>query len=102
MRLPSDINGKSVPLTQPTVALSRSYLTPTSATSISLNPLTSLVEVSAIGGGIYLRYQSDVTASNFDEFISNGATRHYVIPDGVTTLSVIEKDTDVEVIIIEK
>lgn len=103
MKLPLDINSREIQLTQPTPALARTVDTTIStATSITLNALTSLIEVTALTGGVYLRYQADVSASNFDEFISDGSTRHYVIPDKVTVISVIEKDSGAGVIIIEK
>ena len=101
--LPSDQKGNGIPLTTPTPANAVNYDTSIStATDITLNADTALIEVTAINAGIFLRYSATATSSNFDEFILADNTRHYVIPAGVTTVSVIEESTGAKVVVIEK
>lgn len=71
----------------------------TSATSVTLNALTSIIEVSAVDSGVFLKYSAGASTSDFDEYILADTTRHYVIPDGVTVISVIG---DGAVVVIEK
>lgn len=62
-----------------------------------------LIEVSAISGGIYLLWgNGTVSNSNFHEFIADGQTRHYVVPNSIDKFNVIEKDSGAEIIVIEK
>jgi len=72
------------------------------ATSITLNASTTFLEVSATNGGVYLRYSADCSASNFDEFIGEGQTRHYIVPDNVSVISVLEASSGAGVVVIEK
>jgi hypothetical protein len=74
-----------------------------SSTQITLNENTSLIEVTAIDGNVFLKYGTDnATSSAFDEFIIAGATRHYVIPSGVTAINLIDNGDSAKVIVIEK
>lgn len=102
--LSRDTNNNPVPLTFAKVALAQTYDTTIStSTEITLNAGTSLIEVTAIDDGVFLKYGTDdVTSSNFDEFISNGSTRHYVIPSGVTAINVKDNGASGAVIIIQK
>lgn len=101
--MPIDSNSNQITLTPAYAALARTIdTTISSATSITLNTATKLIEVTAINQGVYLRYQAGVSNSNFDEYISADTTRHFVVPDGVTVISVIEKDAGATVVIIEK
>lgn len=98
-----DASGQLIPLTISTEALARTLdATISSATSITLNAATSIIEVTAIDKGIYLRYSAGVTSSNFDEYIAANTTRHYIIPFGVTVISVLEAAATATVIVIEK
>ncbi len=101
--LPVDQKGDMIPLTTPTRALGDTYDTTIStATDIVLNTNTALIEVTAINNGVFLKYGSAVSSTDFDEFILADSTRHYVIPDGVTTISVIEETASAKVVVIEK
>lgn len=101
--LPSDQQGDMIPLTTPTSALAVTYDTSISAaTDITLNAVTALIEVTAITQGVFLRYAATASSSAFDEFILADTTRHYVIPAGVTVISVIEETAGAKVIVIEK
>jgi hypothetical protein len=101
--LPSDQQGDMIPLTTPTSALAVTYDTSiSSATDITLNANTALIEVTAINNGVFLRYATGVTSSAFDEFILADSTRHFVVPAGVTTISVIEETASAKVVVIEK
>lgn len=101
--LPSDQKGDMIPLTTPTSAIAVTYDTTIStATDIVLNSSTAMIEVTAINNGVFLRYASGVTSSAFDEFILADSTRHFVIPDGVTTISILEETASAKAIVIEK
>lgn len=89
--LPIDGNSKPVQLTPARVALAVTQDdTISSATDLSLNAATTFVEVNAINAGIYMRYAATASAANSDEYIMANTTRHFYIPNGVTTLSFIQ------------
>lgn len=101
--LPAEREGKMIPLTVDKVALAEIYdTTIDTAQDITLNIATSLIEVNAIYSGIFLKYATGVTTSNFDEFIQEGQTRHFVKPFGVTAISYIGRTTGGAAVIIEK
>lgn len=102
--LPIDTHRKPMQLTYSKVALARTRDTTIStSTEITLNLETSLIEVTALDDNVYLKYgTADVTNANFDEFIVAGSTRHYIIPDGITAINVIDSGASGSVIIIEK
>ena len=101
--IPRDSKGEPVGLTVSTAAITRTLdATISSATTITLQATTSLLEVTAIDKGVYLRYSAGVTSSNFDEYITANSTRHYIVPLGVTDISVLEQAATATVIVIEK
>lgn len=101
--LPRETRGETIQLTVPTTALARTYDTTVStATSITLNANTKLIEVTAINQGVFLKYAAGVSSSDFDEYIAADQTRHYVKPINVTVISVIEIAASASVIVIEK
>lgn len=70
---------------------------------ITLQATTTLIEVSALSQGIFLRYGSTaVTSSAFDEYIQAGTTRHYKVPAGITAVSVLQQAASATLILIEK
>ena len=91
-------------LVPPFTALARTRNTSIStSTEITLNTDTTVIEINAINGNVYLKYGTDdVTNSNFDEFISAGQTRHYIIPSGITAINLIDDGDSAKVIVIEK
>ena len=91
-------------LVPPFAALAKTRDTTIStSTEITLNIDTTLIEVHAVDGNVFLKYGTDdVTNANFDEFIQAGQTRHYVIPSGVTAINVIDSGDSATVIVIEK
>ena len=102
-QLPIDNDGKVLQIVPAVVALKSTTMgTPSTATNLVLNVATTLVEVSALSQGAYMKYATGVTAGLFDEYIQAGTTRHYVIPTGVTTLSFIQQASAATLIIIEK
>ncbi len=101
--LPRETRGEAIQLTLPTTALAFTYDTSIStATPITLNEDTKLIEVTAISQGVFLKYASGVSSSDFDEYIHADQTRHYVVPAGVTIISVIERIASAFVVVIEK
>lgn len=97
---PVDYRGNSVPLVSMTPTTTPTIDTSISAsTSVTLESKSRLVEINAIGGGVYGRFGGTVTAANSQFFVQSGQTRHYPIPKGATTVNVIEKDSGAEVII---
>jgi hypothetical protein len=102
-QLPIDKNNKPMQLVPNTTALATTVDSSISAaTDVSLNADTTFIEVNALVQGVYLKYGATASSSDFDEFIQAGMVRHYVIPDGVTTISVIEASASATVVIIEK
>lgn len=90
-------------LTFDSAALAKTYdTTISSATDITLNTKTKLIEVTAIDQGVFLRYASTASSANFDEYIHADTTRHFVVPSGVTVISVIERAATAAVVVIEK
>ena len=103
--IPHDKNNRSINLVPRSTALASTLSSSiNSATTITLNANTSIIEVQAISQGVYLKYAAGVSASNngFDEHIMADTTRHFVIPPGVTVISVIEETATATVIVIEK
>lgn len=98
------LSGQPIMLVPPFTALARTRNTSIStSTEITLNTDTTVIEINAIDGNVYLKYGTDdVTNSNFDEFISAGQTRHYIIPSGITAINLIDDGDSAKVIVIEK
>lgn len=102
--LPKDKAGDVIPLTLSTVALAQTRDTSvSSSTEITLDSDTVLIEVTAIDDNLYLKYGTDdVTNANFDEFILANTTRHYVIPNNITAINLIDDGNSGAVVVIEK
>lgn len=100
---PLDANGH--PLALPPAIPPRQVTydaTISAATSLTLQVGTTLLEVSAIAQGIFMRYQAAVSTTLFDEFIQAGMTRHYVVPPGVTVVSFLEETASARLVVVEK
>lgn len=101
--LPTHDN-RPIQLTPNFTALARTRDTSIStSTEITLNADTTVIEVNAIDGNVFLKYGTDdVTNANFDEFIAAGSTRHYIKPTGVTAINLIDDADSAKVVVIEK
>lgn len=107
---PIDANGKAINAAPPYLPYARHSLdTISSSTSVTLDQRTEIIEVTAVGAGIYLRWgTSSVTSSNFDEYVPPGATRYYVVPINRSTgsrytgLHILQDGTGGKARIIEK
>jgi hypothetical protein len=108
VNLPIDSNGAKMQLTACKAALAVTYNTSVAAqVEITLNPLTTLVEVTALNTGLFMRYKTAaggtaVSSTVFDEFIAAQSTRHYKIPSGVTVLAILEESASSTAVIVEK
>ncbi len=71
-----------------------------SSTAITLNSGTSVIEVTAIDKGIFLKWGATASSSSFDEFIGANQTRQYVIQE--STVQFIEETTTAKLVVIEK
>jgi hypothetical protein len=104
-KLPRDVGSSLIQLVPDRAALARTYnasLTGTAVT-ITLNANTSFLEIYCKSIDVVLKYGTTaVTTSNFDEFIGDGQTRNYVVPEGVTSLSVAAVTGVGSLVIIEK
>ena len=99
-----DANNNALPITLPSVALAQTRDTSISAsTEITLDADTSIIEITALTDNVFLKYGTDdVTNANFDEFIQAGVTRHYVIPQDITAINLIDDGSDATIVVIEK
>lgn len=101
--LPIDANNKEIQLAPAKIALAKTYdATISSATDLTLNAATTYIEVSAIDKGIFLKYGSTASSTDYDEFISANTTRAYIVPANISTISVIQQSASAAVSIIEK
>lgn len=101
--LPEDRKGIPLPLTPAVTPFAVTYdATISSSTTVTLNAKTTIIEVTAIDKGIFMRWGAAVSSSNFDEFIGAGQTRHYVVPTGQTDVRFIEESATAKLVVIEK
>ena len=101
--VPIDGNRTHVPLTPAVVALAVTVDDSiSSATDLALNAATTIIEVNAVNGGVYMRYAATASSSNFDEYILAGQTKNFYIPYGVTTVSFIQDQAGSGIRVIEK
>ncbi len=81
--------------------LARTYdATISSSTTVTFNSATSIIEVSAIDKGIFMKWGATATSSDFDEFIPANQTRQYVIL--ATTAQFLEEVATAKLVVIEK
>ena len=73
-----------------------------SSTAVTLNTLTSTIEVTAIDKGIFLAWNRTVSSSDYDEYIGAGLTRQYVVPTGTATANFIQQAATAILSVIEK
>lgn len=92
-KLPRYETGTMIPLPSDFVALEETYDTTVDATTeITLNSATKLIEVSAIGQGIFMKWgTSDATSADWDHYIQAGSTRHFVVPAGIGAINFISQ-----------
>lgn len=102
--LPRDANNNVIPNVPPAkTAIAVTYdATISAATSITLNAATTFLEVTAIDKGVFLRYAASVSSTAFDEFVPLNTTAFFVVPAGVTVISVIEEAATGKVVVVEK
>ena len=106
MVLPSDQNGNLVPLTPASVSeavTKNDTLTTASLAAITLQALTKIVRVFALDNGVFMKYAATgVTSSVFDEYIPARNVMDFVIPVGVTAISLIADEGTARIRVIEK
>lgn len=113
MPLPKDNQNSVAQLVPATTSLATTKNTSiSSSTEIVLNAKTTLIEVQALDGNVYLKWGTDNVSSaddGYDEFIQKGNTRHYFVPveDEDTkelygAINVIDDGDSAGVVIIEK
>lgn len=103
--IPRDANSVpiTIPITAPVVALEETYdASIGSSTAITLNTATTLIEVTAIDKGIFLKWGATASSTDFDEFIAPNTTQTYLIPDGQTSVQFIEESATAKLVVIEK
>lgn len=98
-----DASGNPIQITPAKTALAATYdATISSATSITLQATTTLIEVTAVDKGIFLRWAAGAASNAFDEFIPANSSKCFARPYGVTVLSVIEQAATAIAVVIEK
>lgn len=106
--VPRDAGGTVLPLTPSVLAIAVTYdATISTSTTVTLAATTTLIEVSALAQGIFMKWGATASSTAFDEFIQAGATRHYVVPlqtSGAryTTVQFIEEAASGRLVVIEK
>lgn len=103
-QLPRDDNQVPLPNSVPSVvALEETYdATISSSTAITLNAATTLIEVTAIDKGVFLKWGATASSTDFDEFIAPNTTRIYGVPNGQTSVQFIEEVATAKLVVIEK
>lgn len=76
--------------------------TVSSSTSVALNANSSVIEVSALLKGIFMKWNGTASSSSFDEFIAPESTRVFVIPEDTETVEFIEEAASAHLVVIEK
>ena len=103
MKFPKTDDGFEVQLSPDTLAKAQTYDTSLSTEAlVTLQETTRFLEITALVNGVFMKYATGVSSSDFDEFIAAGTTRHYVVPNGVTAVSIIEETASASVVVIEK
>lgn len=78
------------------------------SSTISFNSATTLIEVSTLSQGVFMKWGATASSSSFDEYIQAGFTRQYVVPTNqttglaYTTAQFIQQAASATVIVIEK
>lgn len=101
---PLDENKNAIPLPPASTALAvTTDDTISSSTEITLNALTTIIEVNALDYGVFLKWGADdATSSAYDEYILPNSVRHFVKPKSATKINVIQDGGAAKVRIIEK
>lgn len=93
----------TMPFTLPVVALEETYdATISASTAITLNTGTTVIEVTAIDKGIFLKWGGTASSTDFDEFIAPNTTRIYAVPPSQTSVQFIEEAATAKLVVIEK
>lgn len=103
--LPRDDNGQVIAVTPAIAALvvtKNDAVSNTSEVDITLNTSTTYIRVTTLDNGLFMKYGTTATSTDFDEYIPAGQTFDYVIPKSVTVISVIADAAAAKVRIIEK
>lgn len=100
-------DGNNVPMPPavaiPVVALEETYdATISTSTAVTLNASTTMIEVTAIDKGIFMKWGGTASSSDFDEFIAPNTTRTYAVPPTQTSVQFIEEAATAKLVVIEK
>lgn len=85
------VNGKAVSITVDADV--------SSSTAISINPETNFVRIFAKAQGIYVKGGVNVSESTWDWFIPANGIVDIIVPDNVSTMSVIEETAGAKLIL---
>lgn len=81
--------------------LARTYdATITTSTQITLASGTSIIIVSAIDKGIFMKWGATASSTSFDEFISANTTEKFVVQS--STVQFIQESATAKLVVIEK
>ena len=107
--LPKDKNNNAMQIVPSVLSLAITYDTTIStSTTVTFNVQSTLIEVTAINTGVFMKWGGTASSASFDEFISAGTTRHYAIPinastsNKYTTAQFIEQSAGATLVVIEK
>ena len=103
--VPRDENATPLQIVPSYEPLAKTYVSTStglaSATNITLNSSTKLIEVSALGAPVFVRFSSTASSSNYSRFVQPGTTRHFWLPLGTTVVSVIQETATAGVVVLE-
>lgn len=76
----------------PAVALEETYdATISTSTAITLNTSTTLIEVTAIDKGIFMKWGATAASTDYDHLIPPNTTQFFLVPSGQTSVQFIEE-----------
>lgn len=101
--VPRDASNAPLPLVPSITSVAVTTLSGvTSSNLVTFQTQSTLIEVSAISNGFFMKWGATASTLVFDEYIQSGATRHYVIPVGQGSAAFLQQATPATYIVIEK
>lgn len=75
--------------------------TVSSTTAVTLNSLTTEIEVTAVDKGIFLKWNGAASTTSFDAFIPANMSKRFIRPPDAVTANFIEEQSTAHLVLIE-